>query len=310
MQIRRKVEDTLDVNKKIDYKDDLELVTLRWKYFLKSPNPTTERLEDFRPLIEKISKETYNKFSSVFGIVGYDLDDIINIARCHAVNYMGIFSIEENEEQLAKFVRVYKNRHGEDSYPKEQDIRNKNMYNFSKFLVQRLEEVGKVVFQKNRSIRGSGEIFKIFESKDPLPCNDELLAEDHSRFNYKEMTKKKYEELKKSLGIKDDEGFYHNNTRIRVVKISAKEITGEEYYDSFVSRENRYYRDPEDMMLDAEGEIRMSKLSERFNNMTECSKISLLENFLEHRADSKGFETEIAYAKKVLKSLGSKNNVL
>lgn len=300
--LKREISEAIDINKKVDYNDDFELVILRWKYFLKSPNPTNERLEQFRPLIEKVSKETYNKFRHVFGIIGFELEDVINISRCHAVNYMGIFSIEENSEQLEKFVKTYKRKNGENTYPTEKDIRNKNMYNFSKFLVQRLEEVGKIVFTKNRSIRGTGEVFKIYESKNPIMCEDEALIDNCEKYNFKEMTKKRYKELKTKNSIKHDEGFYNNKTLVRVVKIAAKDVVAEDYYESFMNPDNQYYKSPEKQYMDMEYKAKMALLEDTFNSFTPSKKVSELEKFIKDNKSS-DMKDEISQARKMLKDL-------
>jgi len=308
VKLARNISEAIDVDKKIDYRDDFELVMMRWKYFLKSPNPSAERLRDFKPLVEKISKEMYNKFSHVFGISGMELDDVLNIARCHAVNFAGVFSIEEadgvpNKPELDKLVRRYRKKNGRDSYPTEKDIRNKNMYNFSKFLAQRLEEVGKIVFQKNRSIRGTGEVFKIYFSDRPIMCDDETLIDDYRRYNFEEMTKKRYREIKKRLKIKHDESFYDGNTLVRVVKISAKDIMAEDYYDNFIHRESEFYSDSEKRLMVREDRAKSVEYQDAFNGMNMTEKAEALEDFLELYGSEPSMKRELARAKDMLRSL-------
>jgi len=304
MQFKREVSENIDTEKSIDYKDDFELVAIRWKYFLKSPNPTKERLDQLRPIVDKVSKENWNKFKSVYSIVGYDLDDILNIALCHAVNFLGNFSIEENnEDKREKFVQVYKNRNGEETFPTDKDFKLKNLYNFSKFLVQRMEEVAKVCYQKNRNIRGTGETFKVYSSKAPTDVDDRTLLESpKNSHGYKEMTKKRYKELKKKNAIMNDDSFYDGKTYIRVVSLAAKKIESEDFIDSYIRNNSDYYKTPEEIIQAKEDKSSMTGYKDKFNSFTKPEKRKIVKSFIENNRHNLYMKEELVAAREFLKT--------
>ena len=304
VQFKRQVSKNIDTSKSIDYKDDFELVAIRWKYFLKSPNPTTDRLKQLKPMVNKISKENWNKFKNVYSIVGYDLDDITNIALCHAVNFLGNFSIEENNEvKREQFINVYKNRNGEDTYPTDKDFKLKNLYNLSKFLVQRMEEVAKVCYQKNRSIRGTGETFKIFSSKNPVEVEDRTLIEHKGSYGYKEITKKKYKELKKKNNIKNDENFYDGKTYIRVVSLAAKNIGTEDFLDSYIRNNSSYYKAPDELIQMNEEKSFLTEYREKFESFTKNEKKKLIKDFIDNNKNNIYVKEELFAAREFLKGI-------
>jgi len=302
MSFIRKVSENIDVNEKIDYHNSFELVTLRWKYFLKSPNPTTEELKDLKPIVEKVSKKLYNRFINVFTTVGYTVEDIISLGNCHAVNYLGVFALEVNEKKRESFIAGYRKRNGEDTYPEPIDFKRKNMYDLSKFLNQRLEEVGKVCFQKNRSIRGTGETFKVFSSNNPIEGTDLNIIESPEKFNYQEITIKKYNEIRKEIKADKGSSFEYKELYIKAISITAKDITVDQYYD-FLDNSSEFSRTPEGMLLSLEDKAHTEECVIRFSKFEESEKKKTLRNFININKGNSKLKKELSTARKMLKEI-------
>jgi len=303
MEIKRKIADNIDINERIDYNDNLELVTLRWKYLLRSPNPDSFLMEQSKPIIEKVSKENWNKFNHVYYTVGYDLDDITNIARCHTVSFFGVFSVRTVEEHKEKFVNWFRNKNGEDTYPSEKDFIYKDMYNLQKFLIQRMEEVAKVCFQKNRNIRGTKEIFKIFKSNKPVNVEDAALIENPERYNFKEITKKLYNDIKKKNDIKGDQSFFVGNMYIRVVSVAAQELQTADFLDQYLTDATEFYKNPERKMFEKENKAVLMEYKDTYNQLQVEDKTKLLKDFINQHKTSKYMKEEVEQAKAMLKGL-------
>jgi|GEM_PF-4338074 len=303
MEVKREVSENIDINERIDYNDNLELVTMRWKYLLRSPNPEEALMKQSKPIIEKVSKENWNKFNHVYYTVGYDLDDILNIARCHTVSFYGIFSVRTEEKHKEKFVQWYKNKNGENTYPTEKDFLYKDMYNLQKFLIQRMEEVAKVCFQKNRNIRGTKEIFKIFKATNPLQVDDIALIEDPKKYNYIEITKKEYNATKKALKLKGDNSFYNGDDYIRVVAIAAQDIKTVDFLDHYLTENSEYYKTPERKMFDMETKAELMEMKDKYEGFSSDKKKRTLKEFIDQNKGCDRMKVEVSQARAMLKGL-------
>jgi hypothetical protein len=129
------------------------------------------------------------------------------------------------------------------------------------------------------------------------------LIENPEKFQYKEITKKEYSELKKKNKIKGDHSFFVKDYYIRVVSIAAKDITTEDFLDSYLSAGSEYYKTPEMKMMDKDSMAQLTEYRNKYNSMGVYNQKSLLTEFIEQNKLVTSMKEEVKQAKEMLKAL-------
>jgi len=185
-QLAREVAPTLDPSMKVNFETDFELVAMRWRYFLKSPNPLPERMKSFEGVLRRQANRAWSQFRYAYSTLGYDQDDVMSLARVYLVSYLGVFSVAEHPERMGKFAEQFEKNNGRK--PSAEDVLRKDRSNLSDFLWQRLEEAAKVCSQKNRNIRGTDRVVAAMSGRSPTKASDQELLSNPSGHGYKKIT--------------------------------------------------------------------------------------------------------------------------
>jgi len=296
----RKLKGGLNPDVSINYKESFELVLFRWRYLLKSPNPTPEDFQAHFPIMNIVSRKMWYKFRYAFSTVGYDYDDVRNLANIYLVGYLGVFSLK-NKENLEKFVKAYKKKNK--VRPSKEDIEKKDANNFVSFLTQRLEEAGKICSQKNRNIRGTDGVYEAFIGEHPVDVADELLVSAPERFGYKKLKKKDLEIHAKAAGVEAKGQFRTIDSKIvRVVEIGPRPLQVEDM-TGFYSPENAFTMNPLSFMEAIEEEAIDLNFKNKFQSMKVKDKVQKLVSFITANKNNPKFAEEVKTAKKMVKEI-------
>jgi len=235
--------------KKANISDSFELLYIRHNYFKRSTNPSNERLAKFEEMLQNISKKIYYRNRSTFNTTGFELEDVINVARIHTVSFISISGIRENEDKMKQFVKSHKKKYGKKSYPKEQDFFLKEHYDLAKFLNQRLNEFARACESKNKNIRGT-KSFEVFYKKildiDVVEPSDHDLIRNPTAYGYKKIEKSEFRKMAGRKGSK-------NNKKVRAIYRRGSFLTKEDIEDRpFYQGNSYFYMNPEDILMDME----------------------------------------------------------
>ena len=124
----RKVSDPEVDKKRINTRDNFELVCIRQKYFRRSANPSRERLEQFEDMIKNISNKFYFKNINVFKTTGLEVEDLFSISRVHAVSFISMSGLKENPELMEKFIKRHKEKYGQEIVKRVDLMTHKSLF--------------------------------------------------------------------------------------------------------------------------------------------------------------------------------------
>lgn len=259
----RKLDDSeLDKKKKINSRDNFELVYLRHRYFRKSTNPEPERLKEFEEVICNISNKIYYRNILIFKIVGFESEDLKNIGRVNTVSFISMGGLKENPELMEKFRADHKHKYGNDSEPTKRDIFLRECYNLSKYLNQRLQEIAKFCEVKSASIVGekSKKMYFIGDQKEN-PTDDSLLI-NPELFGFKKITEIKFKKMFKDLQPLNKTCFLTPDDKvIRVVWKKATSASLEDFYKD--NNDNQSNLNPEELLIERENLLLTKNISSK-----------------------------------------------
>jgi hypothetical protein len=245
--------DTVD-NMKIDCQDYFELVYLRHRYFRNSTNPEPERLFEFEEMLCNISDKFFVKNYRVFNLVGFEKEDLRNIARVHTVSFISMGGLKENADKMEKFRKRHKDKYGQNSEPGLKDIFRKECYDLARFLNQRMQDIVRNAKTKNNNIRGTAHKDVYLIGNNPQEISDSKLANNPESYGYKKISKKRYKELEKENNAKGKKTFLSkNNETVRAIHIKGKNLSIFDIKNMGLDpRDSMYYEDPESNLIKTE----------------------------------------------------------
>jgi hypothetical protein len=261
-KLLRKLDDPEIDDIKISSKEHFELVYMRHMYFRKSTNPEPGRLEKFEEMLQNIANKIYMRNIQVFKTVGFEMEDLHQIARVHTVSFISMGGLYENPEKMEKFRQRHKKLKGEDSEPTEYEIFKKECYDLARFLNQRIQETAKFCKIKNTNIRGTKNQKKFYIGDPTKNPSDIQLFENAKYYGFKKITEKRYKELVKENKVKNKQAFLTNdNQMVRAVYIKGSFLTEQDLENTDIdSKTNQYYQDPLEAMLQNEEVLLKDKL--------------------------------------------------
>jgi len=301
---RKKVERPKAAKEKIHCKDEFELCYLRHQYFRRvNYNPTAKEMEPFKKIASHFAKNTYFTYKNLFSVIGFEAEDLINIANVHLVSFLGLFSLESTPDKYQDFVRGFEN--AQEKPPEEDDILNKNKANFSLFLKQRMEDVVRVCRQKAKNIKGlpAEEFYYYFGSKAPPKIRRELLK-NHEKYGYRKLDNATYKSIKKKATSENGNVFIFNDTYYVAVPIDKKILNEEDLNGAGMNpRDNIHNMTPEEAYFNLEDTEIWSQRQEEFDNTEISKKVKMISRFIKKNRNKKELKEEVTLAKKLLREL-------
>lgn len=178
----------------VKYKTHFELRYLRWDYLVKAENPSDKELVVRDKYIKACAKRAYAKYKYEFHFMGMRLEDVENIARVHAVSYLGLYSSGKN--------KIIKDRHREKIKLMEgnkasaSDLSAKDNLSMMSFINQRLGECAYVFRQKSEGEAGFNYYSVYVQYKGDEWPSDEELVFNPKKFGWKKLAWAKFVKIR------------------------------------------------------------------------------------------------------------------
>lgn len=294
--------------RKISSRNEFELCYLRHQYFRKvTHNPNKEQMKPYLNISAHLAKNTFFTYRNLFHMVGFELDDIINIGQIHLVSFLGLFALEAMPEKMADFVEIFcrTNKRSPDAW----DLLQKNRANFTMFLKQRMEDVVRVCRQKARNIKGlPTEEFYVFAGANPPPTFLRDLVENYEKLGYRKLDIAVFKSIKKKVKTDGGPVFRVNSLYYVAVPVDQKALSlvdfsgaGMDPYDSL------HNMTPEQVYFSNEENKQWDRLKSQFDSKPVIRRVSIIKKFIENNRYNPVYKEELRAARKMLKELS--NNV-
>ena len=307
--------------RKIHSKNEFELCYMRHQYLRRvTYNPTEADMAPYQKIIEHQAKNTFYTYRNLFKLVGFDLDDLINIARIHLVSFLGLYKLDKSPKKYEEFLMVHWKRHFREA--NVDDIENKDRANLTMFMKQRMEDVVRVCRQKARNIKGMPvEEFYVFYGPNKPPKDSLKLLEDHEKFGFRKLDLGSFKSIKKrakkilmeentpsakaKIASQDKfKPFYHSGAWYVAVPLEKRNLTlldltgaGLDPYDSI------HNRNPEQLYFDKFNEEEFEQKKARFEAHSDKRKETIVRNFIRNNKDDPRMAEEVMLARKFIKDL-------
>lgn len=289
--------------KKILSRDEFELCYLRHQYIRKTTyNPTEEEMQPYMGVIRNLSKNTFYTYQNLLGMVGLELDDVINIGRVHLTSYMGLFSLFSDDTRLNKFSDSF--RYDKGYHPSHDELMNKDKADLTSFMKQRMEDLIRICRQKGRNIKGHCvEEFFTYQGPNKPPKILRQVVEDHKKYGFKKIDQALFRTIRKRAKP-DGNVFFFNNLWYVAVLVEHKTLGIEDFSGAGINPyDSLHNMNPEEVLLkscNTDWEDR----KEEFAAYTREMKINKIKGFLrENRYNYRKLGKELATARRMLKDL-------
>lgn len=301
---RKKVVRPEAAKEKIHSKDEFELCYLRHQYFRRVKyNPTPKDMEPFKKIAERLAKNTFYKNKGLFSIIGFEFEDVSNIANVHLVSFLGLYSLENTPEKYKAFVDKFTEIQSKE--PEEDDILDKNKASFTSFLKQRMEDVVRVCRQKAKNIKGIPVTeFQSFYGPKTPPKIRSLLLKNHEQYGFRKIDNAIYKSIRKQAKAYSENLFVFNKIYYVAVPLEKKQLNIEDLNGADMNpHDNIHNMTPEDAYFSLEEAEVWKQRQEQFDNKSDRSKTYAISNFIKKNRNKQQFKEEIRVAKRLLREL-------
>lgn len=290
---------------KIHSRDQFELCYLRHQYLRRVKfNPTATDMAPYTQIVTRQAKNTFYTYENLLKMVGFELDDLIAIARIHLVSFLGLYKLNKVPKKYEEFLDVFHKRNNCEAQP--DDIESKDRANLTIFMKQRMEDVVRVCRQKARNIKGMPvEEFYVFYGAKKPPKDLRLLMEDHEKYGFRKLDMGSFKSIKKKNNIKNNDeafkfaGYWYIAVPLEKRSLGLLDFTGAglDPYDSI------HNRNPEELLFDKFEEDEYERKKAEFKSSTLKRQKDRVQHFIAKHKGNPAFREEIMLAKKFLKSL-------
>lgn len=288
--------------KKIHSRNEFELCYLRHTYLRKAKvNPTEPEMRPYMRIVEHMARNTFYTYKNLFMLVGFELEDVVNISTVHLVSFLGLFTLEQMPKKYEDFLDLHKAAHG--ILPDSSAILNKDKANLTMFLKQRMENLVRICRQKARNIKGLPvEEYYVFYGTKRYPKDLRRLLENHEKYGYRKLDLASFKSIKKKANKKGTEPFKFNDTWYVCVMLEQKTLSifdfagaGLDPYDSI------HNKNPEQLFFEKQDEEEFEQRKEQFFGFSKQRQMTLIRNFIRKNGKNPRYKDEIKMARKVLK---------
>jgi hypothetical protein len=292
--------------KKIHSRDEFELCYLRHQYLRKvKVAPTREEQKPYESIATHFAKNTYFMYKNLFRLVGFEVDDVIDVAKTHITSYFGLFSLEQRPNAMDEFYNIFR-KNNDGAAPTEKDILNKNKADFTSFIKQRMEDLVRVCRQKARNIKGlPTEEYFVFRglAEPPKPLKE--LIRNHERFGYRKVDVAVFKSIKRRAKLPDGTIFKVGDEYFVVVANENKNLSindfsgaGLDPYDSI------HNMTPEQVYTSTQEVDYWERRKKAFENTPLSSRVRLIKRFISTNKTNPLYKDEVRTARKMLKEMG------
>jgi hypothetical protein len=291
--------------KKIHSKNEFELCYMRHQYLRRVTfNPTATDMAPYTQIVTHQAKNTFYTYRNLFKLVGFELDDIISIAKIHLVSFLGLYKLDKLPKKYEEFIVMHNKKHSRD--PNTDDVENKDRANLTHFMKQRMEDVVRVCRQKARNIKGMPveEFYVYYGAKKP-PKDTRDLLENHESFGFRKLDMGSFKSIKKKCGINNNDepfkfaGYWYIAVPLEKRSLGLLDFSGAglDPYDSI------HNRNPEELLLGKIEEEEFERKKAEFQSQSAKRQEDRVRHFIRKNKGNPMFKEEIALAKKFLSDL-------
>jgi len=292
--------------RKIHSKNEFELCYLRHQYIRKTDsNPSLEDMKPYMSIASHMAKNTYFTYRNLFGMVGFECDDVVSIANIHLVSFLGLFSLEKMPDKYEDFVNTYHSKNFKN--PNESAKLDKNRANCTLFLKQRMEDLVRICRQKARNIKGfPTEEFAFYHGVQEPPAILRELLSNNERHGYKKMDSATYKSIKKKAGNIDGPVFKFSDVYYVAVRSEQKTLTVADFSGADLDPyDNIHNMSPDQTLAIAQSIAYWEQKSEEFYSKNDSRKSIIVKNFINKNKKNPKFKQEVETARKLLERFGA-----
>lgn len=291
---------------KIHSKNEFELCYLRHQYFRRAKNnPSQDEMAPFTYIAAHMAKNTYYTYKNLFKMIGFEVEDVVNIAHVHLVSFLGLFSLEKLPQKYDDFALSHKIEKGRG--PNEEDVLQKNKANCTIFIKQRMEDVVRVCRQKARNIKGlptEEYFFYCGKVRPPIVIKD--LVGHHEKYGYRKLDTAVYKSIRKKIRIDDSSVFKFDGNYYVAVPVEQKNLSVQDFVGAGLDPYDSIHNmSPEQIFFNSEDTKIWEKRQEAFKKTPKPFKAAIIKEFIQKNEDNPRFFAEVETAKRLLKRYGS-----
>lgn len=290
--------------RKIRTSDDFELCYLRHQYLRRVKfNPTPEQMAPYEKIIEHFAKNTFFTYYSLFKYVGMYKEDVTNIARVHLVSFLGLYSLEQNENNMYEFALGYLLDKQIQREPNQNEIDQKNKANFTCFLKQRMEDLVRVCRQKVKNVKGQlYEEYAVFSGPLAPPEIPTKILKESEQYGYKKIEYAAFKAVRKKAKVDSDATIFdYNGIWYVALLLEQRNLDIDDLVGSTSNPYDNHHNMSPDTVLEKK---QCTELSASFHGQKGFAKKKILRNFVAKNENNRHYQEEIATAKRILRSLG------
>lgn len=283
--------------KRLNFKDDFELLYLRHDYLKKAKELDGNWVKLNAGFVHTTAKIMFSKLKSNFQKVGFDEEDVVAISNIYMLSYMALYSLKVVPQELDDYIA----KRGPTSQSEIDRVDRNRLINF---LRQKLTHCATFLCaRKARNITvGIDRRGYFAETAKTKPVSLETVLNAYKKYGYRKVTLKEYKkaiERARAAGVTsltDSEGY-------RIFKVEMLNEGMSEYDYELMTENNRgaFYQQPDTALEMFEDEIRLEAFKSKFNNMDSEGRRKMLMDFVEKNKGSKTYKQELRLARKMLK---------
>jgi hypothetical protein len=231
-------------------------------------------------------------------MVGFEVEDVINIGNVHLVSFLGLFSLDKIPRRYEDFVARRPD-------PTDEQILNKNKADCTLFMKQRMEDVVRVCRQKARNIKGlPAEEYFFYCGKKKPPGILRDLVDDYEKYAYKKLDQAVYKSIRKRVRVDDGPVFRFNDMYYVAVPVEQKHLQITDFIGAGMDpSDNMHNMTPEHIFFAIEDDASFEKKRQAFEGKTKIYRARVIRKFIEQNKRNPEYRDELKAARKMLKSL-------
>lgn len=296
------VERPQHLDKKIHSKNEFELCYLRHQYLRKVKfNPTEAQMRPYHNIIRVAAKRTYFTYTNIFKLVGFEVEDVINIGKIHLVSYLGLFAVDQVPAKYDKFFDKFYEKWND--VPDSDDILDKDKADFTMFLKQRMEDVVRVCRQKAKNIKGlQTEEYLVYYGKTVPPMDLNELATGHEKFGYRKLDVSLFKSLKKKIKTQTGPVYILNGLFYVTIPVDHRNLSVHDIMGSDMNPYNNIVNmTPEELLSRHESDVSFEAKKANFMSKSQVYRDRKLRNFIDANKNDPRYTQEVRAARKMLK---------
>ncbi len=262
-------------------KDNFVLAYLRYSQFKQTANPSKEVLDKYEGTVIFFSKQYYGKQLNLFKALGFEQEDLQNIARIWLCIFLGLHSKEYNSEKKEKYLKSISPEHA--AKITDEDIDKIDRRNLNKYFNVQFYQLVQYGVRLSRNIDGSQKKDKHYIAKtvDYNKTVVDIHNDIYMKDKFDQITAVEYKRYVSMVKDVENKFDFIANNGLRVVKI----VSWSEQFQADTLLDNGYwgsnqFQDTEEILIKQEEQYKRQIWLSKFQESTDKEKRKILRQFL------------------------------